>query len=120
MDNEILEKYQMLNNDGRYFVDCALKAAISNSAYLASTPKEQIQEIKHKNEETKRKRQIYNEERSQYIEDIKSEIDGYTKDDYISKLDELFSNMPWYKLRYFYIFISARLHYDAEGGVVNG
>lgn len=116
MDNEILEKYQRLNNDGKYFVDCAISAATSNPAYLASTPKEKMLEIKRKNEEAKRKRQIDDEESRQYLDNLKSEIDGYTKEDYISRLNELFSNMPWYKLRYFYIFISGRLHYDVKDG----
>ena len=116
MDNEILEKCQRLNNDGRFFVDCALKAAMSNPAYLASTPKEKMQEIKRKNEEAKRKRQVDDEEHRQYFDNLKSEIDGYTEEDYISKLNELFSNMPLYKLRYFYIFISGKLHYEPEGG----
>lgn len=120
MDNEILEKYQRLNDDGRYFMDCALRAVSSNPAYLENISEEEKQEIKRKNEEYDRKRKIEDEEDKRYFENLKSEIEDYTEQDYISKLNELFAKMPWYKLRYFYIFISGKLHYDAEGGVVNG
>ena len=116
MDNEILEKYQRLNHDGRFFVDCALKAATSNPAYFNNLSKEEEQKIKSEREEAERKKQIENEEHNKFFENLTSEIEDYTEEDYISKLNELFSKMPWYKLRYFYIFISGKLHYDVEGG----
>lgn len=34
-----LWEYGKLNSDGRFFVDCALKGALSNPACLKSTPK---------------------------------------------------------------------------------
>lgn len=120
MDNEILEKYQRLNDDGKFFVDCALKAATSNPAYFNNLSKEEEQKIKREREEAERKKQIENEEHDRYFNNLTSEIEDYTEQDYISKLNELFLKMPWYKLRYFYIFINGKLHYDAEGGVVNG
>lgn len=119
MDNAILEEYQRLNSDGRYFVDSAIKAAASNQAYLENISEKEKQEIERKHEETDRKRKIKDEKHKKYFENLTSEIEDYTKQDYISKLNQLFSKMPCYKLRYFYIFINGKIHYGAEGGAVN-
>lgn len=120
MNNAILAKYQRLNDDGRFFVDCALNAAMNNPEYINNISEEEKIEIKRNREEADRKRQIKDEEHNKFFENLTSEIEDYTEQDYISKLNELFSKMPWYKLRYFYIFINGKLHYDTKGGVVNG
>ena len=116
----ILEEYQRLNSDGRYFVDAAIKAAASNPAYLENISEEEKLEIKCKNKETDWARKVENEKRHQYFEELKTESENYTEQDYISKLDEVFAKLPIYKLRYFFMFINGKLGCDMEGGVVNG
>lgn len=117
MDNVILEKYKGLNSDGRRFVDSAIKAAGSNPEFLENVSEEEKQEIKRKHEEADRKRKIEDEVFHKYFEDLRSESDDYTEQDYIEKLNELFLMMPWYQLRYFYLFINAKLYCNcnAEG-----
>lgn len=114
--DEILEKYQRLNEDGRRFVDSALKAAASNPAYLENISEEEKQKIVRKHEEADRARKIEDERHHQYFEELKAESENYTEQDYIAKLNEVFEKLPWYRLRYFYLFIKGKLGYDMEGG----
>lgn len=61
MDNNFLKNYERLNGDGRFFVDCAIKAAISNPLNLLETPQEELEAIKKKQEkETEIRRNIEN------------------------------------------------------------
>lgn len=120
MDNAILNEYQRLNSDGRYFVDSAIKAAVSNPAYLENISEEEKQEIKCKNKEIDWARKVEDEKCTNIFEELKAESENYTEQDYIAKMNEVFAKLPWYKLRYFYLFINGKLSYDVEGGVVNG
>ena len=43
MQSEFLSNYEKLNKDGKYFVDCAIKAAMNNTAYLQETPQEELE-----------------------------------------------------------------------------
>lgn len=114
MDNTVLKEYERLNANGQTFVNAAIYAATNNPSYLSETSEEEMQEIKRKNEEAEREKRIEDEKNHQYFEELKAESENYTEQDYISKLNELFSKMPWYRLRYFYLFINAKLHYDEE------
>lgn len=118
--DEILNEYEKLNSNGKEFVNAAIKAAMSNSAYLGNISEEEKQEIMRKNEKADRERQIEDEKHQQYFEELKAESENYTEQDYISKLNEVFAKLPWYKLRYFYLFINGKLSCDMEGGVLNG
>lgn len=43
-----------------------------------------------------------------------------SKDDYLARFNEIFAKLPTYKLRYFFLFITAKLHYDKDVEVANG
>jgi len=116
MEHEILSGYERLNNQGKRFVNAAMKAALSTPANLLETSEEEMSEIKRQNEEAERKRKHEDEKRNQYFEKLKSECDNMTSEDYIAKLNEVFVKLPTYKLRYFFVFINAKLSYDVEGG----
>lgn len=111
MDN-FLQEYEKLNSDGRELVDVVLNGALDNPAYLKATPKEELLAIKQKDEEDRKKQIADDKERHQYFEELKAESDDYSKDDYINRLNELFAELPTYKLRYFFLFITAKLHYE--------
>lgn len=111
MDN-FLQEYEKLNDDGRFFVDCALKGAKSNPAYLKATPKEELLAIKQKNEEESKKKIADDEERHQYFEGLKAESRNMSKDDYLARFNEIFAELPTYKLQYFFLIITAKLHYE--------
>lgn len=114
MDNTALKEYERLNTNSQTFVNAAIYAATSNPSYLKETSEEELQEIKRKNEEAEREKRIEDEKGQKYFEELKEGCENYTEQDYIAKLNELFAKMPWYKLRYFYLFINAKLHYDEE------
>ena len=42
-----------------------------------------------------------------------------TKEEYIAELQKTLSGIETYKVRYFYIFIMAKLGIEGKGGVVN-
>lgn len=117
METAILKDYEKLNCDGRFFVECALKGAVSTPAYLKTTSEEEMQETEHKQEDADRAKKLENEKRNQYFEELKAECNTMTKDDYIDRLNEVFAELPTYKLRYFFMFINAKLSYDVKGGV---
>lgn len=48
MDNNFFKNYKRLNDDDRFFVDCSIKAAISNPSNLLETPQEELEAIKKK------------------------------------------------------------------------
>lgn len=50
----------------------------------------------------------------EYREKIKEKCNHMVKQDYIDELNEIFENLETYKLRYFYIFIVAKLSLDNE------
>ena len=112
MNNVFLKEYEKLNSDGRDFVECALKGALSNPTYLKITSKEEMQKIEQKQEEADREKKIEEEKHNQYFAELKTQCDSMTKEDYISNLNEVFQKLPTYKLRYFFVFINAKLSYD--------
>lgn len=117
MDNVILGNYDKLNSRGRDFIDCALRAAMSQPAFLFDIPEEEMLEIKRQQEEYERVRKIEKEKNEQCFEKIEAECKGFTKEDYIAKLNEVLSSIETYKVRWFYRFIMGRLACDLEGGV---
>lgn len=112
MQNEILKEYERLNSRGRHYVDVAIKAAASLPTNLKETSQEELQEIKHQQEEAERTRKIEEEKHSLYFEELKAECDTMSHEDYMAKLNEVFQELPTYKLRYFFLFISAKLNYS--------
>jgi HD-GYP domain-containing protein (c-di-GMP phosphodiesterase class II) len=116
MDNVVLSEYERLNNQGKRFVNAAIKAALSTPANLLETPEAELLEIKRQQEETDRKRKLEKERQDKYFEEIQAECENMTKEDYIAKLNAVFGELPTYKLRYFFLFINAKLGYDVEGG----
>lgn len=46
---------------------------------------------------------------SENIENNRQEVQYMTSKEYIASLNEIFSELPTYKLRYFYAFITAKL-----------
>lgn len=110
MDNEFSRNYERLNDDGRFFVDCAIKAAISDPLYLLDTSQEELEAIKKMNEEKEEIRRNIERHQNEYYENLKAECDTMTSEDYRQKLSEIFSSLELYKLRYFYIFINAKLY----------
>lgn len=117
---KFLQEYEKLNDDGKKLVDVVLNGALDNPEYLKATPKEELLAIKQKNEEERKKQMVSDEERHQYFEGLKVESNNMSKDDYLARLNELFAELPTYKLRYFFLFITAKLHYDEEAGAING
>lgn len=117
MDNVFLNNYEKLNAQGKFYVDCALKAAMSQPANLSDTPEEELQEIKRQQEASEQIRKVREEMEKRYFEELKAECDTMSHDDYIEKLNKVFAELPIYKLRYFFLFINGKLHYDTEGGV---
>ena len=118
MDNAILSEYERLNNQGKRFVNAAIKAAVSSPANLLETPEAELLEIKRQQEEADRKRKLENERQDKYFEELKTECENMAKEDYIARLNDVFGKLPTYKLRYFFLFINAKLGYDVEGGAV--
>lgn len=118
MDNTFLSEYERLNNQGKQWVNAAINAAISNPTNLLETPETEILEIKRQQEEADRKRKLENERQDKYYGELKAECENMTKEDYITRLNDVFGKLPTYKLRYFYIFIMAKLGFDVEGGAV--
>lgn len=110
MDNNFLKNYERLNDDGRFFVDCAIKAAINNAEYLLETPQEELEAIKKKQEEETEIRRNIEQHQKEYYENLKAECDTMTAEDYRQKLNDIFASLETYKLRYFYLFINAKLH----------
>lgn len=113
--NEILSNYEKLNAQGKYYVDIALKAVMSQPANLLDTPEEELQEIKRQQEETESARKIEEEKDKRYFEELKAECKGFSKEDYLTKLNEVFSNIETYKVRYFYNFTMAKLEMIPDG-----
>ncbi len=110
MQNEFSRNYEKLNKDGKFFVDCAMKAALSSPTYLLETPQEELEAIKQMQEEKEEIRRNIKEQQDKYYEELKAECDTMTAEDYRQKLNELFASLELYKLRYFYIFINAKMH----------
>lgn len=110
MDNNFLRNYERLNDDGRFFVDCAIKAAISNPLNLLETPPEELEAIKQMNEKREEIRHNIEQHQKEYYENLKAKYDTMTAEDYRQKLSEIFASLELYKLRYFYLFINARLY----------
>lgn len=110
MDNNLLRDYEKLNKDGKYFVDCAIKAAINNSEYLQETPQEELEALKQIQEEKEEIRRNIEQIKKEYYENLMAECDTMTDEDYRQKLNDIFASLETYKLRYFYIFIKAKLH----------
>lgn len=110
MDNNFLKNYERLNDDGRFFVDCAIKAAINNAEYLLETPQEELEALKQMQEEKEEIRRNIEQLKKEYYENLMAECDTMTDEDYRQKLNDIFASLETYKLRYFYIFIKAKLH----------
>ena len=110
MDNNFLRNYERLNDDGKYFVDCAINAAINNAEYLLETPQEELEAIKKKQEKETEIRRNIEKSQNEYYENLKAECDTMTAEDYQQKLSEIFASLELYKLRYFYLFINAKLN----------
>ena len=110
MDNNFLKNYERLNKDGRFFVDCAIKAAINNAEYLLETPQEELEAIKQMQEEKEEIRRNIEQRQKEYYENLKAECDTMTAEDYRQKLNDIFATLETYKLRYFYLFINAKLY----------
>lgn len=119
MENGITIEYGRLNKEGQSFVDCAIKAALKNPLFLLETPLEEVMEIKNRHNEADKLRKLERENSHKHFEEVKAQCENMTKEDYIAKLNEVFVKLPTYKLRYFFIFINAKLGCDVEGGVVN-
>lgn len=117
---KFLQEYEKLNDDGRKLVDVVLNGALDNPEYLKATSKEELLAIKQKNEEKRKKKEIEDKQNKKYFAELKAESEIFSKDDYIARLNELFAELPTYKLRYFFLFITAKLHYDEEAGAING
>ena len=118
MDNTFLSEYERLNNQGKRFVNAAIKAAVSSPANLLETPEAEILEIKRQHKEADKKRRLVSERQDKYFEELKAECENMAKEDYITRLNDVFGKLPTYKLRYFYIFIMTKLGFDVEGGAV--
>lgn len=110
MQNEFSRNYEKLNKDGKFFVDCAMKAALSSPTYLLETPQEELEALKQQQEAENNIARTRKEMQDRYLEELKAECDNMTAEDYRQKLNELFASLELYKLRYFYIFINAKLH----------
>ena len=110
MDNNLLKNYERLNDDGRFFVDCAIKTAINNAEYLLETPQEELEAIKKKQEEETEIRRNIEQHQKEYYENLKAECDTMTAEDYRQKLNDIFASLETYKLRYFYLFINVKLY----------
>jgi len=110
MQNEFLSNYEKLNKDGKFYIDCAMKAALSSPAYLLETPQEDLEALKQMQEAENSIARIRKEMKDRYYEELKAECDTMTVEDYRQQLNELFASMELYKLRYFYIFINAKLY----------
>lgn len=110
MDNNFLRNYERLNDEGKSFVDFALKATISNPLNLLETPPEELEAIKKKQEEETEIRRKIEKSQKEYYENLKAECDTMTAEDYRHKLSEIFASLEPYKLRYFYLFINAKLY----------
>lgn len=118
-DIAFLGAYRRLNDDGKFFVDCALKGALLNLRCLKATPEKEMLEIKRIDEEKKELRKLKKEKSEQYFREVEAECDTMSDDDYIAKLNDIFSKLPTYKLRDFYLFIIAKLYYDKDAEVTN-
>lgn len=110
MSNEIIEKYSKLNDDGKFFVDCAINAAVSNPEYQGNLSDEEKNEIKCKREEREKKKQDEDAKRNEFFDNLKAESEYFTRQDYINSLNELYSIMSIEALRYFYLFTYARYY----------
>lgn len=110
MDNEFSRNYERLNDDGRFFVDCAIKAAINNAEYLLETPQEELEALKQMQEEKEEIRRNIEQHQKEYYENLKAECDTMTAEDYRQKLNDIFASLETYQLRYFYLFINAKLY----------
>lgn len=111
MSNEIIEKYSKLNDDGKFFVDCALNAAVDNPEYrvdLSDEEKKQLDIKKEQERERKKENQIKDAKFNEFYENLKEESTYFTSQDYINSLNELHSIMPLEELRYFYLFTHAK------------
>jgi hypothetical protein len=91
-------------------VDIAIKATLSNPIYLLETPPEKLKVIKQmykaRDEERRSKEKLQDE----YFEQLKAKCNTMDANDYRRELNNIFENMELYKLRYFYIFITGKLH----------
>ena len=110
MDNNFFRDYERLNDDGRFFVDCSIKAAINNAEYILETPQEELEAIKKKQEEETEIRRNIEKLQKEYYENLKAECDTMTAEGYRQKLNDIFASLETYKLRYFYLFINAKLY----------
>lgn len=111
MQNEFFQNYGKLNNDGKFFVDNAIKVAMNNPAYLTETPPKELESIKHRQKEEEEIRRNDKEVRDKYFAKLNAECDGMTAEDYRKNLSEIFASLEHYKLRWFYRFIKAKLEY---------
>jgi hypothetical protein len=116
MDTMILSNYEKLNAQGRHFVECALNAVLKNPACLLSTPPEKISEIERESKKMLEARKTEREHSEQLFDEIKADCEGFTKEDYIARLSEVFSTIETYKVRYFYLFTMGKLGCDVKGG----
>lgn len=119
MENKILSEYERLNSQGKKFVNAAIMSAASIPGNLQVMSEDEMQEIKRQQEEEQRARRAAEEKHHRNFEELKLECDNMTSEEYIAKLNEVFAKLPTYKLRYFFIFINAKLGYDIEYNVTN-
>lgn len=110
MSNTFLSNYERLNKNGKFYVDCAMKAALSSPTCLLETPQEELEAIKEQYRQEQQRREQEQTEHEKHYEELKAECDSMTAEDYRQKLNEIFASLELYKLRYFYIFINAKLH----------
>lgn len=118
MDN-FLQEYEKLNDDGRFYVDSALNAVLGQRSCLKETSEEELLEIRCKQEEEKKQKELEKQESEEDFAKLKSECNTMTKEDYISQFNEIFAKLPTYMLRYFFIIVKEAVR-DMKGGVVNG
>ena len=87
-----------------------MNAALSSPTYLLETPQEELEALKQMQEEKEEIRRNIEQHQKEYYENLKAECDTMTAEDYRQKLSEIFSSLELYKLRYFYLFINAKLY----------
>lgn len=114
MSNEIIEKYSKLNDDGKFYVDCALNAAVSNPEYLNTITDEERQEIKRKREEREKEEREKETEDKEFYDNLKAESKDFTKQEYIDDLVSLLSVVSLGMVKYIYTFANLKVYYNIK------
>ena len=97
--SERIEEFEKLSPENKEFVKGVIK----------SLAKEETPEEKAQRQQEQQRREQERIESEKHFEEIKAKCDTMTAEEYRQELNEIFSHLETYKLRYFYIFITEKL-----------